>query len=118
MSDVVYIITMSPEHKPLVWLVAKVKTPPMSLETRTETGFLFRLIQSGIKVAMPHSRPMPSIGKRCHELRINDEKCTWRIFYRIDEDAIVIIDWDNKKTEKTTLSKIHLCKSRIADYDA
>jgi len=108
---------MSPDHKPLVWLAMKPKSPPMSLATRTEAGFLLRLLQAGLKVTMPHSRPMPSIGKRCHELRINDEKCTWRIFYRIDDDVIVIIDLDNKKTTKTTLAKIELCKARLADYD-
>jgi phage-related protein len=108
---------VSPDHKPLLWLVDKPKTPPMSLATRTECGFLIRLIQSGIKVSLPHSRPMPTIGKRCHELRVNDEKCTWRIFYRIDEDAIVIIDIDSKKTQKTSKVKIDLCISRLANYD-
>jgi len=108
---------MSPDHKPLMWLTAKPKSPPMSLATRTEAGFLLRMVQGGVKVSLPHSRPMPSIGKKCHELRINDEKCTWRIFYRIDDDAIVIVDIDNKKTEKTTKQKIELCRIRLADYD-
>jgi phage-related protein len=31
---------------------------------------------------MPHSRPMPDIGERCHELRIVDVDATWRIIYR------------------------------------
>lgn len=35
---------------------------------------------------------MPSIGARCHELRINDETGTFRIIYRVDSDAIVIVD--------------------------
>ena len=50
---------------------------------------------------MPHSRPMPNIGPRCHELRINDEKKRWRIVYRIDDDAIVVLDVFEKKTQKT-----------------
>jgi phage-related protein len=108
---------MSPDHKPLVWLTTKIKTPPVSLETRTETGFLLRLIQSGTLLHMPHSRPMPIIGRNCHELRITDSKCIWRIFYRVDVDAILIIDWDNKKTEQTTKAKILLCKKRIIEYD-
>ena len=89
----------------------------MSLATRTECGFLLRMIQSGVKISLPHSRPTPTVGKRCHELRITDEKCIWRIFYRIDSDAIVIIDVDDKKTEKTTKTKIDRCKARLADYD-
>ncbi len=50
---------------------------------------------------MPDSRPMPSIGRRCHELRIPEEDVTWRIFYRIDEDAIVILGVLKKKTRVT-----------------
>ena len=50
---------------------------------------------------MPYSRPMPSIGQRCHELRINDENATWRIVYRVDTDAIVIVEVFSKKTTQT-----------------
>lgn len=34
---------------------------------------------------------MPEIGRGCHELRINDKDKTWRIIYRIDPDAIIIL---------------------------
>ncbi len=47
---------------------------------------------------MPHSRPMPSIGPRCHELRIQDQSKTWRIVYRRDSDAIVIAEVFAKTT--------------------
>jgi len=88
------------------------------MAARIETGYLIRLIQSGIMLSMPHSRPMPSVGKRVHELRINDEKVTWRFFYRIDTDCIVMIHWEEKKSEKTTKATIELCKARLASYDA
>jgi phage-related protein len=81
---------MSPKDKPLVWMHGEVKTPPFSKLARLQAGFLLRLLQRGEKVTMPHSRPMPSIGRRCHELRMSDEKVSWRIVYRIDTDAIVI----------------------------
>ena len=109
---------MSPDHKPLVWLIELPKSPPLSIEARIEVGFMLRMLQSGMKLSMPHSRPMPSIGKACHELRINDEKSTWRFFYRIDQDAIVIVNWDIKKTEKTTKTMIDLCKRRLNEYDS
>jgi phage-related protein len=43
---------------------------------------------------------MPSIGKSCHELRINDQNKTWRIIYFIDDDAIVILEVFAKKAKK------------------
>jgi hypothetical protein len=35
---------------------------------------------------------MPSIGPYCHELRFPDRDQMWRIIYRIDPDAIIIVD--------------------------
>jgi hypothetical protein len=59
--------------KALMILQGEIKTPPMSESARRETGFLLRRLQQGELLALPHSRPMPTIGTRCHELRINDE---------------------------------------------
>ena len=67
---------------------------------------------------MPASRPMPSIGKRCHELRINDEDKTWRIVFRIDTDAIIILEVFSKKTSATPKAVIDVCKLRIKEYDS
>jgi phage-related protein len=108
---------MSPKDKPLVWMHGEVKTPPFSKLARLQAGFLLRLLQRGEKVAMPHSRPMPSIGRKCHELRVADEKVSWRIVYRIDEDAIVILEVFSKKTGKTPKSIIDICKTRLREYD-
>ncbi|MFV1998164.1 MAG: type II toxin-antitoxin system RelE/ParE family toxin [Acidiferrobacterales bacterium] len=76
-----------------------------------------RQLQQGAKLAMPQSRPMPIIGRRCHELRINDENSTWRIAYRTDTDAIVIPEVFEKKTIATPKHIIDTCKDRIRRYD-
>ena len=57
------------------------------------------------------------IGTRCHELRIPDRGVTWRIIYRIDADAIVILDAFMKKTGKTPGQVIQTCQRRLRDYD-
>jgi len=108
---------MKPKDKPLVWMHGEVKTPPFSKLARLQAGFLLRLIQKGEKISLPHSRPMPSIGRRCHELRIPDEGLSWRVVYRIDTDAIVIAEVFSKKTGKTPKSVIDTCKARLRDYD-
>jgi phage-related protein len=103
--------------KPLVWLHGEVKTPPFSRKARLEVGMLLRVLQRGEFITMPRSRSMPLIGARCHELRINDQNMSWRIVYRIDADAIVLLEVFNKKTSKTPERIIDLCKKRIKDYD-
>ena len=109
---------MSKDDKPLIWLASVVKTPPFSAEARLEAGYLLRQLQTGLSMGMPHSRPMPSIGTRCHELRIQDEGQTWRFVYRLDKDAVVLLDVFSKKTPKTPKSTIDACKKRMKRYDA
>lgn len=108
---------MSESPKPLVWLHGEVKTPPFSRAARIETGVLLRRLQNGENLALPHSRPMPSVGARCHELRVRDADSTWRVLYRIDEDAIVLLAVFSKKTGKTPMSVIKTCKGRLKRYD-
>lgn len=104
--------------KPLVWLHGEIKTPPFGTEARLEAGFLLRQLQQGEKLSMPSSRTMPSIGPRCHELRINDENKTWRIVYKVDEDAIIILEVFEKKTSQTPKTVIDICQNRMKRYTA
>src|SRR5271170_2664366 len=103
--------------RPLVWLHAEIKTPPFSAEARIEAGVLLRQLQRGDALSLPHSRPMPSIGSRCHELRIVDRDAAWRIIYRIDLDAIIIVEVFSKKDRKTLSSVIERCQERLQRYD-
>ncbi len=103
---------------PLVWLHGEVKTPPFSPSARLEAGFLLRQLQQGETLSLPHSRPMPSIGLGCHELRITDEDKIWRLIYRVDSDAIVILAVFSKKTRTTSKRIIDSCKKRIKNYDS
>jgi phage-related protein len=91
---------MKLKEKPIVWLQSEIKTPPFSDSARIESSYLLRLLQMGERISLTHSRPMPSIGVRCHELRIDDENKKWRIVYRIDEDVIVILEVFEKKLKR------------------
>lgn len=108
---------MNGDDKPLVWLEGEIKTPPFSLEARIEAGILLWRLQRGESIGLPHSRPVPSIGRRCHELRIPDENVSWRIVYRIDADAIVIGDVFKKQSGKTPKKLIDTCRRRFKRYD-
>ena len=109
---------MSREDKVLVWLGGEVKTPPFSKEARLEAGLLLRQLQRGDVLSMPHSRPMPSIGSRCHELRVRDRGHEWRVVYRLDTDAVVIAEVFEKKSRKTPQPVIDDSKRRLKRYDA
>ena len=104
--------------KPLVWLRGEVKTPPMSAAARIEIGFLLRQLQRGMSLGMPFSRPLPSIGSSVHELRVRDGDNDWRLVYRIDVDAIVIVDVFAKRSRATPHRMIEIGRERLRRYDA
>ena len=99
-------------------MAGELKTPPMSSDTRVEGGMLLRRLQRGEMLSMPESRPMPSIGSRCHELRIDDivQKKEWRIIYCVGTLAIAILDVFAKTTRETPDEVIRNCKRRLADF--
>jgi phage-related protein len=101
---------MADADKPLAWLHGEIKTPPLSKNARIEAGVLLRRLQRGEKLGLPQSRPIPAIGPRCHELRIQDANATWRIVYRLDRDAVVVVEAFPKKTQATPASVIRNCK--------
>lgn len=107
---------VSDQEKAVVWLDGEIKTPPFSANARREAGGLLGLLQRGELLSLPASRPMPSIGANCHELRINDESQTWQIVYFIDTDAIVILTVFSKKTRTTPKPVIKVCQVRLKKY--
>lgn len=108
---------MRSDDKPLVWVRGEVKSPPFSARARIEAGILLRRLQRGEKLALPHSRPLAVIGPRCHELRVRDENKTWRIVYRTDPDAIVIVEVFEKKSRETPKRVIQSSQARLRRYD-
>jgi len=108
---------VSPSDKPLVWLHGEIKTPPFSKAARIEAGYLLRLLQKRQAVGMPQSRPMLVVGPRCHELRVRDAAVDWRIVYRLDADAVVILEVFSKKTRATPKAVIAACTRRLREYD-
>lgn len=62
---------------------------------------------------------MPSVGPRCHELRISDriQGKAWRIIYRIDDEEIVVVDTFAKKTRTTPKAALARARRRLARYD-
>jgi phage-related protein len=106
------------ERKPLAWLHGEIVTPPFSADARKEAGDLLRLLQEGQQVGMPHAEPLPIVGPRCGALRVRDDQHNWRIMYRVDCDAILVLEVYDKKTRTIPRGVIDRCQQRLAAYDA
>ena len=106
-----------PSQKPLVWLHGKVKTPPFTPEGRQEAGMLLGLLQRGERLGMPQTEPLTDVCPRCGALRVRDAQHNWRIMYRIDSDAVLVLEVYAKKTQRIPKAVIDRCKQRLKDYD-
>ena len=73
-------------------------------------------LQKGIKLKMPKSRPMPSIGMGVEELRVRGEDGIYRAFYYTKyESAILVFHAFVKKSQRTPPLEIKLGKKRLSD---
>ena len=67
---------------------------------------------------MPQAEPLPVVGLRCGALRVRDAEHNWRIMYRIDADAVLILEVYSKETRKIPDEILERCQRRLQLYDA
>jgi phage-related protein len=105
-------------EKPVVWLHGEVRTPPFSLTARQAAGVLLRRLQRGETLSLPHSRPLPVVGSRCHELRVADGPVSWRVVYHVAADAVVILEVFRKSSRRTPKPVVDQCQRRLRRYQS
>jgi len=81
----------------------------------TDRGWLPSAQNSTRRETFPSA--VSTIGSRCHELRIRDRDHMWRIVYRIDSDAVLILEIFDRKTAATPKAVIDDCRRRLRHYD-
>ena len=108
----------TPTRKFLVWLHGEIKTPPFTHNGRQEVGMLLRFLQEGEQPTMPQAEPLPGVGPRCGALRVRDAEHNWRIMYRVDSDAVLVVEVYSKKSRKIPDEVFERCKRRLKQYDA
>ena len=71
----------------------------------------------GFRNATHRNQCLPDVGSRCGALRVRDAQHNWRIMYRIDTDAVLILEVYSKKTQKIPDEVIDRCRKRLKQYD-
>lgn len=79
---------------------------------------LLRLLQNGEQLGMPYAEALPDVGPRCGALRVRDAEHNWRIMYRIDTDAVLILEVYSKKTRTIPHEVVERSQQRLKRYDA
>lgn len=88
----------------------------LDIKTKQHLTDLLALLAVGESIAMPISRPMPSVTHGAHELRIKDKSGQYRIFYFTKvKDAVMIFHMFKKKTEATPKQEIETGLKRLKE---
>jgi phage-related protein len=74
-------------------------------------------LEAGLGLSMPLSRPMPSIGRGVHELRLKDRSGGYRVVYAlIRSGTIHVLHAFKKTTQATPKRNIEIAKRRLKEY--
>lgn len=86
------------------------------LEIREDLADALARLDQGHKLSMPLSRPMPSIGKGVHEIRLRDRTGIYRVIYVFMKAGhIYLIHAFMKKTQVTSKTNMDLAKKRLKE---
>ena len=73
-------------------------------------------LDAGLELSMPLSRPMPSIGRGVHELRLKDRSGQYRVVYAFARrDAVHVLHAFKKRTQATPAKNLALAKTRLKE---
>ena len=85
-------------------------------DVRQELGKAIFDLQKGAALAMPLSRPMPSIKPGAAELRFRDRSGIYRAFYYArSQRGILVFHAFVKKTQATPVRELNLGKKRLKE---
>lgn len=84
------------------------------LNIREDLADSLARLERGHILSMPISRPMPSIGKGVHELRLKDRAGIYRIIYVfLGSSEIWLLHAFKKTTQATPFKDIAIAKERL-----
>jgi len=73
-------------------------------------------LDAGLVLSMPLSRPMPSVGRGVHELRLKDRSGAYRVIYALVRQGAIHVLHAFKKTSQTTpVRHLELARRRLKE---
>lgn len=90
----------------------------LPVEIREDLADAVTRVDAGLLLSMPLSRPMPSLGRGAHELRLGHRSGTYRVVYAIRRGGRVYLVHAFKKTSRATaLRNRNVAGKRIKDIE-
>ena len=85
-------------------------------EIRGDLADALARLDAGLMLSMPLSRPMPSIGRGVHELRLKDRSGAYRVVYALAAyGAVYVLHAFKKTTQATSARNLELARMRLKE---
>ncbi len=85
-------------------------------DIREDLADMLARLDAGIMLSMPISRPMSSVGRGVHELRLKDRSGIYRVLYvLVRQGDIWLVHAFKKKTQHIPQQNIDLAKKRMKE---
>jgi phage-related protein len=85
-------------------------------EIRGDLADALARLDAGLMLSMPLSRPMPSLGRGVHELRLKDPSGVYRVVYAlVRRGTIHVLHAFKKTTQATPLRNVELARKRLKE---
>ena len=85
-------------------------------EIRGDLADALARLDAGLMLSMPLSRPMPSVGRGIHELRLKDRSGAYRVVYALLQRGTVhVLHAFKKTTQATPLRNVDLARKRLRE---
>ena len=85
-------------------------------EARADLADALARLDAGLTLSMPLSRPMPTIGRGVHELRLKERSGQYRVIYAVIERGVIyVLHAFKKTTEATPQRNIQLAQRRLKE---
>jgi len=115
-TDIKY-FPVNPTDKLPVWLHGEVKSPPFSRGARLEAGFHLRRLQRGERLEMRTCDRCPASDCAATRWEFMNANSTWRVVYRVDPDAVVIVEVFKETSPTTPQPVVEVSRKRLREYD-
>ena len=85
-------------------------------EVRGDLADALARLDAGLMLSMPLSRPMRSIGRGAHELRLKDRSGAYRVVYALVRRGTVhVLHAFRKTTQATPLKNLEMARKRLTE---
>ena len=88
----------------------------LPLVVRGDLADAMARLDAGLTLSMPLSRPMPTIGRGVHELRLKDRSGAYRVVYAVPRSrTFYVVHAFKKTTERTPMRHVELVRRRLKE---